>query len=119
MEHQIALDTLKLAKTVLAKDWVSIFDRLKKGQKIQVAFKSIMGFGGRGDGDYHEWIVGRKSAGRRHNFERISLIPPDDPNYKPDKRRDIMLWKKPDWEGNMAVSASFGDMAVTLVGIKP
>ena len=57
--NTIAQDTLKLARSLISRDLVKIFDSLKKGQKIKVSFTSVMGMGDRSDGYYYEWIVGR------------------------------------------------------------
>jgi len=114
----IAQDTLKLAKMVLGRDFVDIFDSLRKGQRIQVAFKSVMGMGSLTNGTYNEWVVGRRSASKKYNVEKIQLMPASRAGEKFDRRRDFQLWKRENREGEMSVSASQGDMGITLIGIK-
>jgi hypothetical protein len=114
---KIALDTLKLAKKVLGRDVADVFDSLRKGQKIQVAFKSVMGMSELTSGSYNDWVVGRRTFSKKYNVEKVQLMPASRAGEKFDKRRDFQLWKR-DRDGKVSVSASQGDMGITLVGIK-
>lgn len=94
-------------------EWAKIFDKLKSKQVIYLSTESVMGLGRRAAGEYTKYLVGRKSKSKKPRWwtEAISLLPGD--GSKVPSFAKFKLWK--DKDGN--ISASHGDMAVTLKGM--
>lgn len=93
-------------------EWTRIFDSLKPKQRILIAAKSF-GMGGKlFDGQYHEWVVGRKSRSKKYGVEAITLLQPGQMKAGPAMGR-IRLYKR---DGK--VSLAQGDMAMMLKGLK-
>lgn len=96
--------------------WVKIFDSLRSGQVIQAAFKSVMGRSDLFDGTLHDFKVGRKSVSKKHGVESVTLEPVGRPKMGPGAR--IRLHKRSKADGSATVSASTGDMGMTIVDLK-
>jgi len=112
-----ACDEIRASR--VAADVAGVFDRLRKGQKIEVAVKSVMGTSPRTSGEWSEWIVGRRSRSRKHGVESVVLIPADDPGRRYDRRNAFRLVKRTDPRtGRVTVGAAQGDMGIALLGIK-
>lgn len=106
---KITFDVLRLAREILGRDLVDVFDGLRKGQKIKVAYKSVMGTEKYADGSYHDWVVKSKSRGRRGRYERVQIVPADRPPGV--MKVPYYLWKR-EFDGEVFISMSSGDMAV-------
>ncbi len=98
----------KMSQSELAR----VFKSLKPKEKILVAMTSVMGMGKYTDGKYHEWIVGRKSSSKKYGRVSYTLLPADG-SWKPTKFNRFALNMRKDM-----VTASQGDMALMLKGIK-
>jgi len=96
---------------------VSLFDSLKPKQKISVAMTSVMGRGIYTDGHPHDWLVGRRGKSAKYGTETITLIPADDPTRKFSVHNAFRLWKRKDSDGDLFVTASHGDMGLSLKSI--
>lgn len=93
---------------------VALFDSLRPGQKISVAMTSVMGTSEATSGKPQDWIVGRRSKGR--NYETITLLPVD-ASWKPTKYNAFKLWKRENYQGEVTINASQGDMGLFLKSI--
>jgi hypothetical protein len=96
---------------------VKLFDSLKPKQKIKVAMSAVMGSGKYSDGEPHEWIVGRKSVSKKYGVVSITLIPADNPTWKPTKYNAYKLSKRNDSDGQPVIVASHGDMGLFLKSV--
>jgi len=95
---------------------VELFDSLRPKQKIAVALKSVMGTSEMTDGKPHDWLVGRRATQKRYNSQTITLMPVDG-SWKPNKYNAFKIWKRTRPDGSVSISASRGDMGLTLVSI--
>tara|TARA_B100000745_G_scaffold300393_3_gene254197 strand:+ start:874 stop:1320 length:447 start_codon:yes stop_codon:yes gene_type:complete len=81
-----------------------IFDKLKKGMKVEVAWK-----GGMSSSKPHERVVGRKSHSKKYNITSYTLERAD--GQKSSRMSKVKLMKRHS-SGN--VSLALGDMGVTI-----
>jgi hypothetical protein len=78
-----------------------------------------MGTGSLTDGNYHEWIVGRKSHSKKYGVTTIRLIPVGFEDRKWTKYNSYSLMKRENYRtGETYIAAAHGDMAITLKGMK-
>lgn len=97
-------------------DWVKVFDGLRSGQTIKASFKAVMGSSDLLDGSLHEFKVGRKSVSKKHGVESVALEPVGRPKMGPGAR--IRLHKRTKADGTAMVTASTGDMGMSIVDLK-
>ena len=105
-------DGLSSAKHA-SEDFGRVFDRLKSGQTVQVAVKSVMGRSSLFDGSFHEFKVGRRSHSKKYGVTSLAIHPVGE--SKPRGRgAQIKLMKR----SNGNVSVAIGNMGATLKGLK-
>ena len=99
-------------------DLVAIFDSLKTGERIMVAMKAVMGMGSRENGSYHPWIVGRRAMSRSGRVSVTLMVPSEDGKPNKTRFRYALNKSKSRHSDGYTISASSGDMAMRLIGIR-
>jgi hypothetical protein len=105
----VAEELVKVAKDLLISKYVDIFDNLRTGQRILIAFHN---------NEFKEFIVGRKSHSKKYNVTSIIVIPEDQQDRKWQKNNAFRLVKNVDQEGNIHIGGARGNMGIPLKGIK-
>lgn len=117
-----------LFKAASSKDqWVKLFDELanKRRKTIQLDMTGVMGGGTNGMREFKRGRMGKpkqwRGSGSKGPFERVSLsIIPMDDQGQPIKMRDgYKLWRSLYEDGSASISASVGNMGITIKDMKP
>ena len=100
-----------------------IFGSLKKGDKVEIAMKAVMGHGGAETGKPTIYTVGRKGTSKKHGVISLHLLNADGSKPHPMRKVTIMQRQKPmyghqDPSDFPQVSVAIGDMGTRLISLK-
>lgn len=95
-------------------EWVELFDSLKKGDNVKIAWTAVMGMSRAESGQLLDWTVHNVSKG--NGYQAITLLHQD--KSKPTKHNAYRLWRRIGNDGEPYISASMGDMALTLKSLQ-
>ena len=98
----------KAARGSSPQAWIDLYDSLKKGSRVMIAWTSVMGRSDLYDGQLHEWEVYGASFSKRYNTKTIRFKQPGAP--RPNIRAAHAILKQ------MGTNRMTGEQEITLSG---